>query len=137
MEPRRDSSGGPARRSHHRWGHRAAEPPRSDRQIGAASFRWLSRDGSGAFLGTPGVSEAAEVECWRRRAACGHDVLVDRHPWALPTTADFWLGAGHDPSAGDEPSHTRVSCAGTERMTPNQQQGQAGPFPCVLGEGDA
>jgi hypothetical protein len=24
-----------------------------------------------------------------------------------------------------------------ERMTPNQQQGQAGPFPCVLGEGGA
>jgi hypothetical protein len=122
----------------HRWGHRAAEPPRSDRRIGAASFRQLSLDGSDAFLGTAGVSETAEVEYWRRRAACSHDVLVDRHPWALPTTRPI---SGSAQATIPRPAMnlaTPASRAPAPRARdPNQQQGQAGPFPCVLGEGGA
>ena len=102
------------------------------------------------------VSATGEVECWRRRAACGHDVLVDRHPLALPTTRPISGSAQATiprpamnlatpesrapPNAGctaRDFSALASSNRHRERMTPNQQQGQAGPFPCVLGEGGA
>ena len=53
---------------------------------------------------------AAPRRLWPRRARGPLPVGLADH------AADFWLGAGHDPSAGDELSHTRVSCAAQRRM---------------------